>query len=137
MHPFVNVTLQQTHADCGIAAFAMLAGVSYVDALTAAVTPSRLKPHVGGMQTRQVVAMAKRLGHKLVLRRQFDLENDTGLLSVERLEPVPDTWMQHMVLLKWGLIFDTDGTVWETDVYFAQHKFRPLSLLVVMGNEDV
>jgi hypothetical protein len=128
--PFVKIELQQGVADCGITALAMLLGRSYLDVLTAAITKKHPRPHQAGMHTRQVQAVAKRLGVSLVLRRSWDLEASCGLLSVEKMGAKPDEFNFHMVLLKFGLIFDTDGTVWEPDDYFQTEKFRPVSLLV-------
>jgi hypothetical protein len=130
VHPFVNITLQQSKADCGVASFAMLTGVSYLDAFAAIGS----NVHKTGMKTRQVVTMGRRLGYELKLQRQFDLDTDCGLLAVERVTKKAGEWDQHMVLLKWGLVFDTDGSVWEPDVYFAQHGFRPLSLLALISS---
>jgi hypothetical protein len=130
VHPFVTITLQQAKADCGVASFAMLTGVSYLDAFAAAGD----RVHKTGMKTRQIVTMARRLGYVLKLQRAFDVDSDVGLLTVERVTKKATEWDQHMVLLKWGLIFDTDGSVWEPDVYFAQHGFRPLSLLVLISS---
>lgn len=133
MLPYVELVIQQGFADCGIASLAMLTGRPYADVLTSAVTTQKAAPHKGGMKTKQIIATAARLGLKMALRRTFDIEQDCGLLSVERITPKVNQWMQHMVLLKWGLVFDTDGKVWEPDVFFVQHGFRPLSLLVVLG----
>ncbi len=128
--PFVNLVLQHRQGDCGIAALAMLLGQTYEDVLAASITRKHPQPHVGGMYTRELQTVAKRLGTTLLLRRSWDLEEDCGLLTVELLKPKPGEFPQHLVLLKFGLVFDTDGIVWTPDVYFAQHNFRPISLLV-------
>lgn len=128
--PFVQVVPQQEHADCGIAALAMLLNKRYLDVYSAAVTKRFPKPHDSGMYTRQLQQLARRFGVSLVLRRSWDLENDCGLLTVERTEKKPDEFVQHLVLLKFGLIFDTDLTVWEPESYFDMQGFRPVSILV-------
>lgn len=132
MLPFVNLVLQQCKDDCGIAAFAMLTGQNYTDVLAAAVTTKHPRPHLGGMMTRQLVALARKSGMVLQLRRSWNEDEDTGLLTVERMQPKADEHIQHLVLLKWGLVFDTDGTVWEPATYYAQHGFKPVSLLMVI-----
>ena len=135
--PFVTLVIQRQHGDCGLAALAMLLGLSYEDVLAAAVTRRRPKPHVGGMYTREVTFLARRLGTPLAFTRTWDLETDCGLLTVEKTKiTAADTFTQHLVLLKFGLVFDTDGTVWEPETYFAQHDFRPVSLLVEKGTEE-
>lgn len=127
------MVLQQGKADCGIAALAMFVGKSYADVFAAAVTRRFPKPHVSGMYTRQIIELAWRLGVALVLRRAWDLENDCGLLTVEKLNPTEDDFKQHLVLLKFGLVFDTDGTVWAPEDYFELQGFRPVSILVEEG----
>lgn len=127
--PFVELVLQRSKGDCGVAALAMLLGRTYEDVLSAAVTKRNAKPHVGGMFTRQLQRIARRLDARLLLRRAWDLEVSCGLLTVERTEKLPDEFQQHLVLLKFGLVFDTDGSVWEPETYFAQHGFKPVSLL--------
>lgn len=129
MLPMVGLVLQRGVADCGIAALAMYLGLSYEDVFAAVVTKAKPKPHQGGMTCRQVQSAACRFGVRLLLRRSWDLETSCGLLTVDKIEPKPDEFSQHLVLLRFGLIFDTDATVWEPETYFAQHRFKPVSLL--------
>lgn len=135
MHPFVNMTLQQTKSDCGLATFAMLVGMNYPDVLAAAVNKDRPTPHKGGLNISELTTLAAKFGYVLQLRIHFDLDEECGLLTVERVKRKRTEHLQHMVLLKWGLVFDTDGVVWEPDVYFSQHGFKPMSLLVVVPQE--
>lgn len=135
MHPFVNMVLQQTKSDCGLAAFAMLTGMNYPDVLAAAVTKHRAKPHVGGISLGELTALGAKLGFVLQLRVHFNVDEDCGLLTVERLKRKRTEHLQHMVLLKWGLVFDTDGMCWEPDVYLSQHGFKAMSLLTIVPQE--
>lgn len=128
--PFVNLQIQRGRGDCGIAALAMLLGRSYEDVFAAAVTRKYRNPHESGMYSAQIVKAAKRLGTTLTLRRTWDLESSCGLLTVDKINKQPDDYPQHLVLLKFGLIFDTDGTVWEPELYFEQNGFRPVSIFV-------
>jgi hypothetical protein len=103
----------------------MLLGLPYEDVLGAAVkTTGGSRVHHAGMLTRDMKRTAKKLGVTLTLRRAIDLEQDEGVLSLDGQEHC------HAVLLKAGLIFDGDGTVWIPDVYLAATGYRPLSLLV-------
>lgn len=120
--PFLNVIPQRTNMDCGIACVAMLLGVSYEKALLA--FGDELEH---GAKTRQVQAAARKLGSVLRLRRTFDLENDTGLLAVRSLKWKAD----HLVVLREGLVIDTDATLWEPSCYLQVYEARALSLLVV------
>jgi hypothetical protein len=128
--PFVELILQRVKGDCGIAALAMFLGKSYEDVFAAAITKRFPRPHVGGMYTRQLQAVAKKFGCRLVLKRAWDEETACGLLTIEKVNKQPEDFAQHLVLLKFGLIFDTDGTIWEPADYYEQQGFRPVSLLV-------
>ena len=128
--PFIELIPQRDKGDCGIAALAMFLGKSYEDVFAKAITKCHPKPHVTGMYTRQLKDVAKRLGVTLSLKRSWDLETDCGLLSVEKIDKKDDEFPQHILLLRFGLLFDTDTTVWEPDAYFAVNSYRPISLLV-------
>lgn len=41
--------------------------------------------------------------------------------------------MDHVVVLKHGLFFDTDGSVWEPDLYLLNKKAKARTLLVREG----
>lgn len=103
----------------------MYLGESYENVLGAAVrTTKSARVHHRGMFTREMRQTAKRLGIALRIRRGFDLETDEGILTL--MHGVDE----HAVLLKAGLIFDGDGTVWEPALYLAHYSYRPLSLMV-------
>lgn len=133
--PFVELILQRSTADCGITALAMLLGRPYEDVFVAAITKKYRQPHKAGMYARQIQELSRRLGTKLVLKRTWDLENSCGLLTVEKIDKTEQDFAQHLVLLKFGLIFDTDATCWEPDFYFEKQGFKPVSILVEMGEE--
>ena len=114
--------MQRHTMDCAVACLAMLAGVSYEEALLAA----RCDPIRSGMETKQILATAKRLGMPLRFRRRFDLEADTGLLGVRSGKWPSD----HLVVLKDGLVVDTDATIWDADVFLAAYAAKALSLLM-------
>jgi hypothetical protein len=126
MMPVVQLQVQRAPGDCGICALSMLLGLPYEDVLGAAVkTTGGSRVHHNGMMTRDMRRTAKKLGIHLALRRSVDLEQDEGVLSLQS-----DEHGGHAVLLKAGLIFDGDGTVWEPESYFASTGYRVLSLLV-------
>ena len=105
----------------------MYLGVPYEDVLGAAVTITRRsRVHHSGMFTREMKRVAAKLGIALTLHRRVDIEVDEGILSVAS----PNRQEQHTVLLKAGLIFDGDGTVWEPHVFLAHYHYAPISLLV-------
>ena len=110
--------------DCGVACLAMLLSVSYEDALLA-------MGRYTGAYIREVKAAAKRLKKPLRFTRKFDLENDTGILAVKS-----EKWRtDHLVVLKDGLIVDTDGSIWDHDVFMSANVATGLSLLVYDGKD--
>ena len=122
--PFLQVVPQRHKTDCSVACLAMLLGVSYEKALLA-VRVERVLTH--GVMVRQVLAGAKRLGKPLTFRRTFDLESDTGILGIRS-----QVWpMEHLVVLKDGLIVDTDATIWEWDVFMSAYSAKAISLLTL------
>ncbi len=123
------------HADCGVIALAMLLGQSYENVLTSMVCNRHKAPHTGGLYTRELVASAKRFGVQLTLRRSWDEEEDTGILTVEHLHPEGQEFRQHVLLLRYGLLFDYDGKVWEPETYYLHHDYKPVSLLVAEETE--
>ncbi len=108
---------------------AMYLGVSYEDVLAAAVTRGKKpdhKIHRKGFYTPAILQTARRLGFALKHTRHVDLETSNGILGlVSKKRGEPD----HVVLLREGLLFDTDGSVWEPDVYFAHHRYAPTDLI--------
>ena len=134
MLPYVELVLQQSPADCGIAALAMLLGRKYADVFAAAITKSDPDPHNLGMSIAAIKATAKRLGTTLRLSTHWDLETSCGILKMKYLKKRKGA-RYHVLLLKFGLLFDTDGTVWEPDVYFSTFHFTPVSIFTVV--EDV
>ena len=122
--PFLCVVPQRHSTDCSCACLAMLLGVSYEDALLALRAP-----HVvtRGVMVRQVLAAARRLGHPLRFCRTFDLDSDTGILGVKS----PQWPTEHLVVLKDGLIVDTDATIWDVDVFLSAYDAKPTSLLTL------
>lgn len=121
--PILRVIPQRHSSDCGVSVLAMLLGVTYEEALLAVgfEQPSVL---TSGVYAKHLTQAAKTLGVTLRVRRRFDLEDDTGILGVNSAK-----WTSaHVVILREGLIVDTDGTLWAPDVYQRVHgaKFGPL-----------
>ena len=106
--------------DCAVACLAMFCGVSYEQALLASGAVLEK-----GMQTRKIQATARRLGRPLKFCRTVDLETDTGLLAVRSVKWKHD----HLVVLKEGLVVDTDASLWDVDVFLAAYQATVLSIL--------
>lgn len=128
--PIINVIPQRGDYDCTVACLAMLAGVSYEEALLALgeQTPQIL---VRGAWDAEIKRAAAQLGFKLRVRRKFDLENDTGMLR----------FSDHVVVLRAGLVITTHGSLWDADDFLAyylhKYKDRPSALLVFEQLEGV
>lgn len=119
--PILHVIVQRESADCGVAALAMYLGVGYEDVLRA-VTMADRNQGKKGLWTRTMQRVAARLGHTLKLRKVMDMESDYGILRLPA----------HVVVLRNGLVFDTNGTVWDAEAYLAdQHlEMRDCDLLI-------
>lgn len=120
--PFLSVIPQRHTMDCAVACLAMLVGATYEAVLLAFGAELH-----NGTDTKRIKAAARHLGFKLRWTRRIDLETDTGLLAVRSTAWKHD----HLVVLKEGLIVDTDMTIWETDVFLAAYAATPMSLLTL------
>ncbi|TXH14487.1 MAG: hypothetical protein E6R03_09170 [Hyphomicrobiaceae bacterium] len=119
--PFLRVVLQRHECDCAVAALAMYLSVRYEDVLLAFDKPVI---DVGAI-VKDMVAVADRLKQPLRVRRKFDLESDSGILRVDLLN---DT-KAHVVVLHDGIVFNTDGAVWDVDDYLTAENAKPMQLL--------
>ncbi len=125
MPPIVRLQKSRGEKDCAITALAMYLDQSYEDVLAAAAQITRARrPHARGMFTREIRAIAKRLGHPLRLRRAFDLDTDEGIAGFSHSTDSDD----HVAFVKNGLVF-ADGTVWEHELFCVHYGYKPVSLL--------
>lgn len=103
----------------------MLCGVSYENALVA-VAQVRPNVCVAGMFVSHMKAAARFLGYRLRGRGAFDIESATGILNLSS-----KAWrLDHVVVLREGLVIETDGTIYDADVYLAVTKAKPGTLLI-------
>lgn len=128
--PIVRFVAQREQhlGDCGVAAFAMCAGITYAEALVtiAAIAPRVLKD---GASWRQLQRAARTRGIELAEKRTgFDSTTwaGGGILGVK----FPDG-LEHAVYFKRGLVFDGESqAVWDADVYLRVNKVQVLTMLV-------
>lgn len=122
--PLVSLIPQRHVADCGAATLAMLLGVTYEEVLIPLgfEVPNILRR---GVWFTELQRAALTLGATLVLKRTCDLELDEGILQVKFRRGA-----NHVVLLRQGLIFDTDLTCWIPEDYFSARRAKPGALLV-------
>lgn len=128
MPAVVRYEVSRGDGDCAIVALAIYLQRRYEDVLAAAVSvTAHRSPHHRGLYTREIKAIARRLGTPLRLRRGFDVEDDEGVMGF--LHPAN---AGHVAFVKRGLVWDGgEATVWEMDAYLAATGYRPVSLLVM------
>lgn len=78
----MGLVRQRGDRDCGVAALASLAGITYEDAYVAVAAIDPVTRGKGGLHNYQVVAVAERLGLTLEPTRAFDLDEDDGILRL-------------------------------------------------------
>lgn len=114
------------HPDCSIAALAMLCGVMYEDALAAFADPVDVLLNGAGSSWKRMQRAARVLGVETVIRRRFDMQEDTGVLHVERKRPLS----AHVCFLWGGRIVDGNGELWADPADYLRHyRYTQKSLL--------
>lgn len=128
---FIEPLVQRESGDCGIACLVMLTGKSYPEVCTAAPHNAFKK----GMQNREVIATAAKLGLRLVQhhRARINWSEDVGILTLLPTPAYNGTTKrdEHYVLLLEGLIYDGyNGRLWfEVETYLAHERYRVGTLL--------
>lgn len=102
-------TRQKTQGDCAVACLKMLLEVDYLAAVAA--FPKRANVVRTGVSDKQMIAAAKKLGHRIKLVRDGDLSEVVGVLVVRRGKT---HW--HDVMLAKGCVYDPDTNLFWTDV---------------------
>lgn len=108
--PVVILCPSHTRYDCAVAALAMYVGCAYAEAALAYGDARILR--TGAWRT-QIVAAAERLGVALVSRKTWDADHADGIAQVR----LPRSRENHVALIRAGLLWDGDLTVWEPDEY--------------------
>ncbi len=121
--PRLRVVKQRHSSDCAVATLAMFLGVRYEDVLVAFNKPVI---DIGVDFPKDMIAVARKLKTPLKLRKRFDHEVDDGILHVD----LRAQSQAHVVVLMDGLVFDTDGAVWDYDDYLIAANAKPMGLLM-------
>ena len=128
MPPIVQIQVSRALGDCAVVALSMYLGRPYEDVFAAAASITKnILFHKTGMfytQIHQTAAIFGTTLHTTKLAKTYDLDSICGILGL-RATP---TRNQHVVLIKAGLVFEADGTVWEVDTYLKHTKYKPLCL---------
>ncbi len=126
--PVLRMVTAKGPGDCAICCLAMLLGCSYEDILAVSVDQTQdASIHFKGMWITQIIKIAKSLGAVLHRRRKWEMETACGILSLCNTR----TNEGHVVILKSGLVFDVDGTIWEVESYLANSKYKVECLLTL------
>lgn len=126
----MQIIKQRAVGDCGVAALAMYAEMSYEDAYVAFSKVEKWRRGKSGTYGREVIAAAKELGLTLTPTRKYDLDDDEGILRVRWNDKPGDGG--HWVAVRKGLIFcPSDGAsgVLEWRDYLERYNGRPCTLL--------
>lgn len=114
--PLLVMQPQRHQSDCTVACLAMYLSVPYEHALLAMGDPAVLR---GGAWTVQMQRAADRLGAPLqkVRAGAWDVEHHDGIAQV-----ILRGRLNHVVVAREGLVFDTDLCVWEPADYLAARR---------------
>lgn len=122
----VRVIKQREDSDCSVAVLAMLAGISYEDALRVACGVDD-EGATDGLYITQLIAAAADLEITLKRRRSFNINTDSGILY---LIDKKNDFNRHVVILKKGVIIDTNDTIWFDPAKFLKfHNYKATMLL--------
>lgn len=115
---------QREENDCAVACLAMIACISYEHALRVVCDIDDTKA-ISGLYITQLIAAAGALGVRLKKQRKFDLESDSGILYLVNGDD------RHVVILKGGMVIDTNQNVWsDAEAYCIHYSYEPRLLLV-------
>ena len=113
-----------------MAALATLVEQSYEDVYFAAATVDRKTRAKSGICFPALIAIGKKLGLLLQLKRRAQLDEDEGLLAVTWQKPHGHPFDAHLVALSYGVIADpADGIVLPADEYLTRYKATAGSFL--------
>jgi hypothetical protein len=129
----LHIVLQsERHGDCGIATTATYLGHTYEEVLTEVARMTKGKILDRGLNSAQIVRVAKRLGHALHQRawEHVDQDEATGILYV-KARIYDEQYSDHLVVYRRGDVLDCrDGTLWDADVYFRHFAADPVTLFL-------
>ena len=114
--------------DCYASSMAAYLGKPYEEVVAAA---GKVYPYFWrtGLENKHVARIARRLGKRVRWVRDFDLEDDSGVLTIN----YNVGRNEHVVLLLEGRIVELEDqpvTSWEPAAYMAAHGAKPGLLLV-------
>lgn len=132
---FIEPIFQKDSGDCAICSLAMLLGKPYVSIVEAAPTQylgRKYRPVKEGLTGKMMIEIAAKFGARLVMRRKYQLDEDTGILTVLKANVRKPTSTHAVVLAKGTIIDPVDARFWpDADIFLEHENYRAGTLLVV------
>ncbi len=128
------------NGDCVVAAIEIACGVTYEQALEAAVreVPERIMKN--GILIRETRRIVKRLGWESKLRYKFDVDEDTGILFVDQPQYGEEGSCEHAVYLWEGRIIEPQNArrqLWlNASAFLAHYKTKATHLLEITKEDE-
>lgn len=123
--PVIRIEKCRETSDCAVVAISMYLGESYEDVLRAVTVTDRRQGREG-LWLRTIQRIAVQLGHKIKVKRSIDWDESYGILRLP----------EHAVVLRNGLIFDGDGTVWDAEAYLSHNHLNPDDCVLLVAEES-
>jgi hypothetical protein len=123
------------NGDCVVAAIEIACGITYEQALEAAVRQCPRKVMQNGMFIKETRRTIHSLGWKTKLRFKFDVDEDTGILFVDQPQYGEEGSCEHAVYLWEGRIIEPQNArrqLWLTaSAFLAHYKTKATHLLEI------
>jgi hypothetical protein len=107
---------------CATWSLAFYLGIPLADVIRAVTLIDSRDMGRHGLSIRTIQRVAKSLGSTLRLKRSPDLDEIYGILVLS----------QHVAVVRNGLTFETDGTVWDVEHYLLEMGEVPEGVLVAV-----
>lgn len=121
--PIMRIEPRRQSNDCAIWALATYLGKTYDEVCQVAAKADRSKAK-NGLHTATIIRVAKRLGHRLIKLPPTKITEDSyGVITVTHPEN------NHAAVLRNGLVFDVDMTVWDLPAWLEGIGYQPEHLL--------
>ncbi len=127
------IVRQRGDADCGVAALALIAQVSYEDCYVAVAQVDKRHRGKNGLHNREVIAAARKLGLRLTSTRAYDLDDDEGVLRIRWNDPKRSHGGHFVALMNGTIGCPSDGMPLPWRDYLIRWDARPATLLRVEG----
>lgn len=124
----VRVCVQETVADCGIAAVAMISGEPYATVFKLAKKTAK-RARKEGTSLRDVRKLGRAVGVSFRIKEEskVDLDSDTGIMWLNAVKGK----FGHVTVLFRGVVIDpSNGQLWAPDTYLAENpEYKFIALL--------